>query len=112
MTNAFYIDIIPPEGEIRHIPLLSESLLVGRSPRRCNVVMVDGRISRIHLRIQRHPDTGVTVTDMFSAHGSTLDGRPLPPGVPFNWLIEQVIQMGNTRLILRYGEIESPPPTA
>jgi pSer/pThr/pTyr-binding forkhead associated (FHA) protein len=86
--------------------LSGESLIVGRSPRHTGLLLDDLRVSRLHLRIQRDPDTGVTVTDMFSANGSTLDGRPLPPGIPFHWLIDQNVMVGGTRLILKYGETE------
>lgn len=106
MANAYYIEVIPHEGDVRHILLTGESMIVGRSPRRAGVLLEDPRVSRLHLRVQRDPDTGVTVVDLYSANGSTLDGRPLPFGIPFNWLIDQIVVVGTTRLILRYGEVE------
>src|SRR5262245_41102197 len=106
MVNAFYVEIIPHQGTVRRMALSGDSLIVGRSPRHAGLLLDDPRVSRLHVRIQRDPDTGITVTDLFSANGSTLDGRPLPSGIPFHWLIDQVVLIGETRLILKYGDVE------
>jgi len=104
MTNVFYIEIIPPHGAHQQV-VVGSTILIGRSPRRCNVAVDDARVSRIHLRISRHPETGITVTDLFSANGTTIDGRSLPPGLPFHWLMGQEIKIGDTRLTLWYGDL-------
>ncbi len=110
MTNTFYIEITPQNRKIWRFPLPSDQLLVGRSPNRCGLVIDDPRVSRIHVRVSRSPDRGVTITDMYSANGSTLDGRLLPPGIAINWLIEQTIVVGTTNLMLRYGKVPDMPP--
>lgn len=109
MTNAFYIEIILQDRKIERFLLPTEQLLVGRSQNRCQLVITDPRISRIHLRIIRSPDLGVTITDMHSANGSYLDGHPLPPGLAITWLIDQTAAIGSTQLTLRYGK---PPSEA
>jgi len=111
MTNTFYIEIKAPNRKIWRFPLPPDQLLVGRSPNRCGLVIDDPRVSRIHLRITRSPDLGVTITDMFSANGSTLDGHALPPGVAISWLIEQTSAVGAVKLVLRYGELPEANPT-
>lgn len=105
MNNAFYIEIVPQEGNIWHFPLPTEQLLVGRSQNRCKLIVRDPRVSRIHVRIVRSPDIGVTVTDMHSANGSFLDGHRLPSGLAISWLIDQVVALGSTQLTLRYGKL-------
>lgn len=105
MTNTFYIEVIPQDQKMGRFPLPPDQLLVGRSPNRCGLVIDDPRVSRIHLRISRSPDLGVTVTDMYSANGSTLDKHSLPSGIAISWLIEQTIVIGSTSLILRYGKL-------
>jgi pSer/pThr/pTyr-binding forkhead associated (FHA) protein len=110
MTNTFYIEITPHNGKIWRFPLPPDQLLVGRSPNRCGLVIDDPRVSRIHLRITRSPDFGVTITEMYSANGSTLDGRSLPSGIAISWLIEQTIIVGSTSLILRYGKLPDTLP--
>lgn len=109
MTNTFYIEIVPQDRKIQRFPLPSDQLLVGRSPNRCHLVIDDPRVSRIHLRITRSPDFGVTITDMYSANGSTLDGHTLPPGVSISWLIEQIATIGTVDLVLRYGKLPDAP---
>ncbi|MEO8608724.1 MAG: FHA domain-containing protein [Chloroflexota bacterium] len=104
MTNAFYIEIVPQDGTVRRFLLPTEQLLVGRSRNRCGLIVIDPRVSRIHLRITRSPDLGVTITDMHSANGSFLDGHRLPAGLAITWLIDQLVSIGSTQLTLRYGK--------
>jgi pSer/pThr/pTyr-binding forkhead associated (FHA) protein len=110
MTNAFYIEVMPDNRNIRRFLLPAEQLLVGRSQNRCKLMIPDPRVSRIHLRIVRSPDLGVTITDMHSANGSFLDGHPLPPGMAITWLIDQTVAIGRTQLTLRYGKLPDAPP--
>jgi pSer/pThr/pTyr-binding forkhead associated (FHA) protein len=101
-SRSFYLEILTRQDQLRRVPLHTE-LLIGRSPKRCQVVLPDNRVSRVHLRVQRDPDRGVTVTDLYTANGTTFDGRPLEPGVPITWLINQTALVGETRITLRYG---------
>lgn len=101
-SRTFYLEILTQQDQLRRVPLITE-LLIGRSPKRCQVVLPDNRVSRVHLRVQRDPDRGVTVTDLYTANGTTFDGRPLEPGVPITWLINQTALVGETRITLRYG---------
>ena len=112
MTNAFYVEIAPSDHKVQRLLLPADQLLVGRSSSRCQLVLVDPRVSRIHLRVIRSPDLGVTITDMHSANGSFLDGHVLPPGMAITWLIDQMVSIGSTQLILRYGKIPDPPAEA
>ncbi|MBZ0279580.1 MAG: FHA domain-containing protein [Anaerolineae bacterium] len=102
-TNTFYVEIVPQADRIRRVLLEPGNLIIGRSPARAQLALSDSRISRVHLRVARDRDHGVTVTDLYSANGTNLDGRQLPPGVAMHWLIDQMITIGRTRLILRYG---------
>lgn len=103
---AFYLEIIPQGQAILRIPLLMETLVVGRSPNRCQIVLDDPRISRVHLRIARDLDRGVTVMDLHSANGTIFEGRRLRPGEVITWLLDQQVLIGQTRLILRYGQAQ------
>jgi len=101
---GYFIEIIAPEQTQSTLPLQSgREILVGRSPHHCNILLTDKRISRVHLRISCTAEQRITVTDMYTANGSLLDGRPLLPGMPMNWLINQPIIIGSAHLILRYG---------
>ena len=103
LAATFYVEIITQSAPIRRVEVSLEDIVVGRSER-CTIPVDDGRVSRVHLRIQRRPDRGVTITDLYTANGTTLDGRNVPPGMSISWLIGQTVQVGNVILILRYGQ--------
>ena len=106
-AHHFYLDIVAQDGKRQRLPLAQTELVIGRSPNRCNLVIDDNRISRVHLRVSREPDKGITLTDLYSANGTLFDGRKLEPGVPITWLINQTANIGDSRLTLRYGNMES-----
>ncbi|MBI1277653.1 MAG: FHA domain-containing protein [Anaerolineaceae bacterium] len=106
-AHHFYLDIVAQNGKRQRVPLPQTELVIGRSPNRCELVIDDNRISRVHLRVSRDPDKGITVTDLYSANGTVFDGRKLEPGVPITWLINQTAHIGDSRLTLRYGTMET-----
>lgn len=103
LAATFYIEIISQTAPVRRVEISLEELVVGRSDR-CAISVDDPRVSRVHLRVQRRPDRGVTITDLYTANGTTLDGRKIPPGLSISWLIGQTVQVGSVVLILRYGQ--------
>lgn len=102
-ANVFYIEIVPYGQAVRRILLEPGRFVVGRSAAQALVVLSDPRVSRVHLRVSRDLNLGVRLTDLYSANGTFLDGRRLPSGVPFMWLIDQTVAIGSSRLILHYG---------
>ncbi len=107
MVVSFFIEIITQGGETKRVPLQQGQLIVGRSGKSSAIILDDPRVSRVHLQISRDFDRGVIVTDLRSANGTTLDGNPLPPNQPTPWALGQVIGVGQTQLILKYGSIEN-----
>lgn len=107
MVVSFFIEIITQDGEAKRVALQQGQLIVGRSQKSSNIVLDDPRISRVHLQITRDFDHGVMVTDLRSANGTTLDGNTLAPNEPTPWALGQVIGLGQTQLILKYGSIEN-----
>ena len=108
--HHFYLDIITQDSQRKRIPLPQTELVIGRSPNRCDLVVDDNRISRVHLRVSRAPDTGITLTDLYSANGTLFDGRRLESGIPITWLINQTAIIGDCRLTLRYGTMDTKWP--
>ena len=106
-AHHFYLDIVAQNGKRQRIPLPQTELVIGRSPNRCDLVIDDNRISRVHLRVSREPDKGITLMDLYSANGTLFDGRKLEPGVSITWLINQTANIGDSRLTLRYGTMET-----
>lgn len=107
MVVSFFIEIVMRDGELQRVPLQQGQLIIGRSQKSSNIVLDDPRVSRVHLQIVRDFDRGVMVTDLRSANGTTLDGNLLPPNEPTPWALGQVIGLGQTQLILKYGSIEN-----
>lgn len=105
--HHFYLDIIAQDGTRKRVLLLQTELVVGRSANRCELIVDDNKISRVHLRVSRDPDKGITITDLYSANGTLFDGRRLEPGVPITWLINQTAIIGDSRLTLRYGNMDT-----
>lgn len=106
MEACYFIEVLPSDSKSWRFVLPSDGVLVGRSPNRCGLMLADGRVSRIHLRVTRSPERGITIADMYSANGSKLDGRALPPGLGIAWLINQTVKAGDSALTLRYGDPE------
>jgi len=107
MIVSFFIEIVTQDGETERVPLQQGQLIVGRSAKSSTIVLDDPRVSRVHLQIVRDFDRGVMVTDLRSANGTTLDGNPLPPNEPTPWALGQIIGVGQSQLILKYGSIEN-----
>jgi len=106
-AHHFYLDIVSQDGKRQRLSLPQTELVIGRSSNRCDLVIDDNRISRVHLRVSREPDKGITLTDLYSANGTLFDGRKLEPGVPITWLINQTAHIGDSHLTLRYGTMET-----
>lgn len=106
-AHQFYLDVLVYDGKRLRVPLPQTELVIGRSANRCDLVIDDLRVSRVHLRVSREPDIGITLTDLYSANGTAFENRMLTPGLPITWLINQTAVIGDTRLTLRYGNIES-----
>jgi pSer/pThr/pTyr-binding forkhead associated (FHA) protein len=107
MTGSFYLEIIPQDNLPRRVSLDTGRIVIGRSPHTCDLVIPDRRVSRVHIQVKRCPDTGVTVTDLYSANGTCFDGFRLPPGLSLTWLLNQPLMIGGTRLVLRYGALDT-----
>lgn len=106
-NRHFFLDIVTQDGNWQRLALHEGDIIIGRSANRCNVVVEGTRISRVHLRVSRTVDKGITITDLYSANGTLFDGHQLEPGIPITWLINQTASIGEVRLTLRYGSMET-----
>ncbi len=107
MPYCFYVEVVVQNCPLRRESLPAGRTIIGRSPTSCAVIVPDRRVSRVHLQVAYYQDTGVKVLDLYSANGSLLEGRPLYPGQAMQWLRDQVVSIGATHLVLRYGELNS-----
>ena len=65
-------------GQYNDIPIRRRLLIIGKSPRDCDICLKSDTVSRIHARIERVSDT-YYLTDLFSTNGTFLDGHKLEP---------------------------------
>jgi pSer/pThr/pTyr-binding forkhead associated (FHA) protein len=52
-------------------------LRIGRDPSRCDIVIMDQTVSRLHAEIHFIPGEGIVIRDMGSANGTFVDGKPI-----------------------------------
>ena len=65
-------------GRYPDIDIRSTHVLIGKNRTKCDRVVEDPAVSRMHARIEKRSD-GIYVTDLFSTNGSFLDGHRLEP---------------------------------
>lgn len=95
-------------GEIREIGV-GDELVVGRAGE-CGLVVDDQLVSNRHLRVTRPVDAAggeVLLEDLGSANGTLLDDRPLVPRVATAAHWNDLIQVGDTHLVL--SDSATPP---
>ena len=95
-----WIEILSHNGKKANVAVKQDCLAIGRSPSN-NVVLDDPFVSRVHLRVTRSVNQGLTVTDLVTANGTRLDSVSLIPTIPSEWHVGQIVVVGNTRLSLK-----------
>jgi pSer/pThr/pTyr-binding forkhead associated (FHA) protein len=90
--------VLSGESEGRRVPLLSDNILIGRSPR-CDIQIPDRSISREHARI-RYYEGRWFIQDQQSAAGIIVNGKKMLAGPLQDG---DIIQLGETRLRFSAG---------
>src|SRR5688572_2564034 len=80
-------------------PIDRASATIGRQDNNA-IVLDDARLSRQHARIESGP-FGLSVTDLNSANGTLVNGRPLTVSVPLN--SGDRLQLGDTIMVVEGG---------
>ena len=88
------------------LPVESGGLCIGRSDKHHRIA--DPHLSRAHLTLKRTRD-GVTVHDLESRNGTFVNGKRLPPGSQRPLANGEVIRIGDTLLVIRYGRVPTEP---
>jgi hypothetical protein len=103
-TDELHLEIIEDSGGLRNmkVPVHIGRVIVGRG-NAAHVSLNDSKISRVHLMLAQSAKPGLMLTDLRSANGTLLEGRPLAPNEPTQWGIGQVIMIGSTWIVLRRG---------
>jgi pSer/pThr/pTyr-binding forkhead associated (FHA) protein len=102
-----------PEGRVSPEPFIYEvrpglrltgaaenaEVALGRDPR-CDIVLPDPTVSRLHARLRPEPHTGVwTVTDAESHNGTFQDGVLIVPGRPSPLFGRALLRLGHAELL-------------
>lgn len=75
-----------------------------------DVLLMDGTVSRRHAQVSVDGDA-VTVTDLGSTNGTTLEGVPVPANTPTAVAAGATLRFGNSTLVLSIaGEAGEPAP--
>lgn len=93
------LEVYWPDGRLETYMLETDTVSVGRAEG--NTISLDTEtISRYHFSIVRE-DERITLTDLDSANGTFVDGRPLKSNEPFELDNIEEIMLGSLRIIFR-----------
>jgi len=84
----------------QRITLHKEIMVIGRSPKDCDLVIDHPRISRRHLRLERRPDNVYTVTDLDTANGTWLGSKRLEANRDEVWSTGEIVRIGDVWLTI------------
>lgn len=94
-----HVLVVWPGGSQRIALPRESSLVVGRGAD-CEVRIVDGSVSRTHVRLHSSA-SGVTIEDLGSSNGTRLGGCPLRPHQVTSLPADTVVEMGDAMLVLQ-----------
>src|SRR6266481_1856807 len=107
-TGLAVIEVKEGAGEASDVVLGSGSTTVGRAPDN-DVVLHEPSVSRHHARFDVGAG-GVSVVDLGSANGTTVNGAELEPRIPRALAAGAAVTIGSYSLVLRLPRPDAPPP--
>lgn len=96
--------VVEAAGNATVHPLDAPLIVVGRASR-CDLVLLDGRVSRTHLRIQQLPGGWVVDDDGMATNGTRVNGRRLMG--PRRLTDRDVILLGQSKMTFRLPRAET-----
>jgi len=84
----------------KKLSLNSDGILLGRSSKLCDLVILDSSISRRHAKIYKAPNAQLILEDVNSANGTSVDTVRLEPFAPMPVSAGSVLTLGGVRLTL------------
>ena len=97
-VGALRLMVIHEQGATTHPLPAAGSVTLGRASQ-ADIVLDDSRVSRVHCSL--FMGDSLTVTDMGSANGTRVRGRRLSPGETFALRPGDVIEVGDSSLVLQ-----------
>lgn len=85
-------------GKGSRFEIVVETNLMGRDPEKCQVVLDDDAVSRVHATLRRFPE-GWRVTDMSSSYGVSVGGRKIAPEKWIEIRDGEALKIGNVAMV-------------
>lgn len=106
MGKAWFLESVAADGTHLRRPLQRLPFGIGRDPANDLAIESFG-LSRLHARIDRRNDGGLTVTDLGSTNGTFVNGERITGTQPL--AEHDVLRFGNAEFRLSQAEPQSPP---
>lgn len=97
--SVYTLEAVAADGRTLEIALRQDHVIIGRSPQ-ADLQIEDPQVSRQHLRLGLRGQ--LTLTDLGSTWGTTMDNERLPSHTPVPWQVGKPVLIGNTRIMLKW----------
>jgi serine phosphatase RsbU (regulator of sigma subunit) len=105
-----HLQITEPTGTFSVRPLRGSSFIIGRAVE-SDIPLRSGVASRRHARLDVDPGTGVTITDLGSKNGVSLNGQRIPPSLAVPVTAADTVEICGFRMrLLQQPDTEALPP--
>ncbi len=98
---TWHIEVIAGLDRGKKATLKNGPVVVGRDQVRCNLVLSDESVSRIHAKVTVDASGTIFIEDLGSTHGTFINGRQIYESKAIN--MEDSITMGNCQLALGWA---------
>jgi class 3 adenylate cyclase len=90
------------ELEMDDLVKRKHSVLIGRDSGQCDVVLLNTSVSRRHARLSVDENNFLQVEDVGSTNGTSINGKPVEPGVSQTLVPGSTLKLGDIELVVRY----------
>jgi len=88
--------------EVDQLMERQESVVIGRDPDQCDVVLLHATVSRLHARLSLADDGKAKIEDLGSTNGTSIDGVVIEPGAAQPLESDARLRIGDIELVVRY----------
>ncbi len=107
MAKPYYvIEVRPPDAPADRFEIEDAELILGRSKKRADIILADSQASSSHAKLS-FDGRAVTLTDLQSTNGTTVDGRKISSEVRLSR--GRSFKIGETEVVLTEIEGDEPP---
>jgi pSer/pThr/pTyr-binding forkhead associated (FHA) protein len=96
-TSVYTLEAVAADGRTLEFPLRQDHIIIGRSTQ-ADLQIEDPQVSRQHLRLGLRGQ--LTLTDLGSTWGTTMDNERLPSNTPVPWQVGKPVLIGTPEEIV------------